>query len=141
MRSFISNYIQAEKARREESGEAGFSLIELIVVVVILGILAAVAIPVFMGLQAKAEEESLKAIAANAATAGASQVARNLDATAFEAAITAEEGNLSRDGVTVTISGTTIETICGLAARVGGQSFASGPGASADGTSCSTATP
>lgn len=76
MRSFVRNYIQAEKARREESGEAGFSLIELIVVVVILGILAAVAIPVFLGLQAQADQSAQDSIAANAASQAASDFAQ-----------------------------------------------------------------
>ncbi|MGK3953193.1 type II secretion system protein [Microbacterium sp. I2] len=75
MRSFVRNYIQAEKARREESGEAGFSLIELIVVVVILGILAAVAIPIFLGLQGQAEQSAQDSVAANAASQAAAEFA------------------------------------------------------------------
>lgn len=74
MRS-IKNYVQAEKARREELGEEGFSLIELIVVVVILGILAAVAIPVFLGLQDQAEQTAQDAVAANAASQAAAAFA------------------------------------------------------------------
>ncbi len=81
MRASIKNYMDALKKQREERGEdaEGFSLIELIVVVVILGILAAVAIPVFLGLQERAEGEARQAVAANGATQVAAHIASDSD--------------------------------------------------------------
>ncbi|NLP85897.1 prepilin-type N-terminal cleavage/methylation domain-containing protein [Microbacterium sp. CFH 90308] len=127
MRSFVRNYIQAEKARREESGEAGFSLIELIVVVVILGVLAAVAIPIFMSLQADAERNALETTAANGASQAASAIAQD-GLTGFDFA------NLNSDDVTVNWVGTdrSLDGFCVSAARgtaTSGVDFAtSGPG-------------
>lgn len=77
MRSTVRNYVQAEKARREENGDEGFSLIELIVVVVILGILAAVAIPIFLNIQGQARDNAVATVAANGATQAAAQIAQN----------------------------------------------------------------
>ncbi|WP_409048533.1 prepilin-type N-terminal cleavage/methylation domain-containing protein [Microbacterium sp. HA-8] len=127
MRASIRNYITAAKKRREETGEGGFSLIELIVVVVILGVLAAVAIPIFSGIQDRAEESSLATIAANGASQVASAVALGEDAPAEEAVL----GNLSDDEVTVTVTsldGTDLDSICVEATKSGVEPQTAGPG-------------
>jgi type IV pilus assembly protein PilA len=107
----IQNILEAKKRERAESGESGFSLIELIVVVVILGILAAIAIPIFLGIQTNAKTNSLKAIAANAASAVAADLAQTAPVSVGGATVPTSIYKVDPStGVTVTITKPTTGT-------------------------------
>jgi type IV pilus assembly protein PilA len=133
MRATFKNYIDAEKARRGMAEDEGFSLIELIIVVVILGILVAIAIPLFINIQATAQTNAIKAAAANGATAAAASFAGGQTAVqAGAAAATAGDGTIS---VALT-KGTVVTDVCATATGPNAEVWTAGPGASGDNKSC-----
>jgi type IV pilus assembly protein PilA len=75
----VMSIATALKARREQMSdrEAGFTLIELLVVVIIIGILAAIAIPVYIGVQNNAKNTQAQSDLTNAKTAYSAYVSQN----------------------------------------------------------------
>lgn len=104
------------RLERIENNEKGFTLIELLVVVIIIGILAAIAVPVFLGQQAQAQNS---AAISNLATAKVAYVSYLVDNPNGTTTINDDLRDLGWPAATGT-GGSAVEAV---AITVGGREF------------------